>query len=248
MSKKNVSIICQAKGGVGKTFITGMLIHKHIVDENPISLVLLDSSQKANQNKERFSKLVPDVKVWDIYNTSNEYKRSHFFEVFGSITKLPTNDVICDFGAPESSIFREALESDRELTPENLLEISNDLGIELTFNVVVSGADDNVSENIDYFNSLNKQLGDFFKVNCLINDYTFKSDDSSRILAEKLADLEIAKPEQIRIVGYTGNRINDNGYIVLIQLMNCDLTYLEAIQNIPAKIRLRNMFQQLNGL
>ena len=116
--------------------------------------------------------------------------------------------VILDIGAPESNVLREALETDDELTGENLKYITDELDLELIFNVIVSGADDNVNENLNYYGALAKSLESYFKVNMLINDVTFKADKESEALRERLIEKGSGDENNIIVVGKTGQRLS----------------------------------------
>lgn len=245
--KKKISIFLQAKGGVGKSWLSFFKTLSEQSQDANLAAVLLDSSQKANQNAMRFIKALGENNVFivDIYNKNAEYKKSHFFNVFEFIAKQPQQHIILDMGAPESNVFREAIQTDLELTPENIKFLCDDLNLDMKFNVVVSGADDNVNENIDYFNALNKAFKDILPVNCLLNDYTFKAEGESDILSAKLIDNNLASLENIKIVGKSGNRNNDNPYYDIIAVANAEKTLDEANTSMATKIRLRNIMNSL---
>lgn len=249
-AKKQVSIFLQSKGGVGKSWVSFFKMLNEKQNEKNIGVVLLDSSQKANQNLDRYSKILgnDNVYVWNIYNHSNEYKKSHFFNVFESIAELQQSYIILDVGAPESNVLREAIEHDKEVNAENFKFLADELNLDLTFNVVVSGADDNVNENLDYFNALNQKMSGLLKVNCLVNDHTFKGDNDAENLAKKLIEIGIAKGEQIKIVGRSGIRNNDNPYLDIISVANAEKSLDDALKSMATKIRLRNIFAPLNEL
>lgn len=247
-TKKQVSVFLQSKGGVGKSWVSFFKMLNEKQNEKNLAVVLLDSSQKANQNYDRHVKVLGEenVRVWNIYNQANEYKKSHFFNVFEGIAELKQSYVILDVGAPESNVLREAIEHDAEVNAENLKFLSDELNLDITFNVVVSGADDNVNENIDFFNALNQNMEGYLKVNCLINDHSFKGDGDADTLMQSLVNGAVAKPEQIRIVGRSGVRSNDNPYLQIISLANAELTLNEALKSMATKIRLRHIFSSLN--
>lgn len=249
-TKKQVSIFLQSKGGVGKSWVSFFKMLNEKQNEKNIGVVLLDSSQKANQNLDRYTKILgsQNVYVWNIYNHSNEYKKSHFFNVFESIAELKQNDIILDVGAPESNVLREAIENDIEVNAQNLKFVADELNLDLVFNVVISGADDNVNENLDYFNALNQKMNGLLKVNCLVNDHTFKADKDAENLVERLIDSKIAKSEQIKIVGRSGIRNNDNPYLDIISVANAEKSLDDAFKSMATKIRLRNIFTPLNEL
>lgn len=242
---KKISVFLQSKGGVGKSFLAYFKLLT--IDPNQAAVVLLDSSQKANQNAGRHASILGQekVKVWDIYNNANEYKKSHFFDVFEKMAELPASFIILDIGAPESNVLREALASDEEVTGENLRYACEELGIEVIFNVVVSGADDNVNENLNYFEAVNKLLGRYFTVNMLINDYTFKADGESDLLKNELVADKVADVNQIFIAGKSGSRNNDNPYLTIIKLANGDLSLEEACKNMSTRIRVKNILEPL---
>lgn len=243
--KKQVSIFLQAKGGVGKSF---MGYFKMLTsDAEKTAVVILDSSQKANQNADRHIKALGEenVQVVNIYNAAGEYKKSHFFTIFGEIAEIDRSLVILDIGAPESNVLREALETDDELTGENLKYITDELNLELIFNVIVSGADDNVNENLNYYGALAKSLESYFKVNMLINDVTFKADKESEALRERLIEKGSGDENNIIVVGKTGQRYNDNPFLTIMSVANGETTLEDANKNLAARIRLRNMLQPL---
>lgn len=245
---KNVSVFLQSKGGVGKSFLAYFKLLT--LDPDVSATVLLDSSQKANQNAVRHTNILGSqkVKIWDIYNNANEYKKSHFFDVFEKIAELPASDIILDIGAPESNVLREGLTTDQELTGENLKYVAQELGLNIIFNVVVSGADDNVNENINYFNAVNKLLGEYFPVNMLINDYTFKADGESDTLKQDLINNNIAGEEKIFIAGKSGNRNNDNPYLTIIRLANGEISLNDATANMSTRIRVKNILAPLKAV
>ncbi len=243
--KKKVSVFLQTKGGVGKSFLGYFKMLGS--DPQKVAVVLLDSSQKANQNKTRHARILGEqnVKVADIYNAASEYKKSHFFQVFEDIAALTPEVVILDVGAPESNVLREALEHDEEVTGENLHYVAEELGMEIIFNVVVSGADDNVNENIDYFAAVNDHLKAFFPVNMLINDVTFKADGESERMRKELVEDGLVTEDQIRVVGKSGSRNNDNAYLEVMAVANGDKSLDDAKKNMSARIRLRNILEPL---
>ena len=244
-ANKQVSIFLQAKGGVGKSF---MGYFKMLTSEpEKTAVVLLDSSQKANQNADRHARVLgqENVHVVDIYNAAAEYKKAHFFTVFEGIAQIDRPLVILDIGAPESNVLREALETDEELTGENLKYIAEDLGLDMTFNVIVSGADDNVNENLNYYVALSNSLAHFFKVNMLINDVTFKADKESEALRTRLIEKGLGNESNILIVGKSGHRNNDNPFLTIMSVANGETTLEDAQKSIAARIRLRNMLEPL---
>jgi hypothetical protein len=247
-AKKKVSIFLQAKGGVGKSFIS----YFKMLDSDPekVAVVLLDSSQKANQNKDRHIKVLGDGKVFstNIYNSSSEYKKNHFFDVFEKIAGLSQENVILDVGAPESNVFREALATDEDFSGEGLAMIADDLGLDMVFNVLISGADDNVNENMDYFTVLNQYLSGHLKVNMVINDVTFKSDGDSDRLAQAIVADGLCSPDQVVVVGKSGNRNNDNAYLTIMAVANGDSSLADAQQKVGTRIRLRRMLEPLKAL
>lgn len=242
---KKVSVFLQAKGGVGKSFLGYLRVLAS--DTHNTAAVLLDSSQKANQNAGRHTKTLgaENVHVLNIDSANHEYKRNHFFDIFEQVSMIDRPFVILDIGAPESHVFRTALEYDNEMTAENLKYMADDLGLELTFNVVVSGADDNINENLNYFVALDKALKDYFRVNMLINDVTFKEDNDSESLRNDLISESVASEQNVFIVGQSGQRHNDNAYLTIMSLANGDVTLDEARKSIGARIRLRNMLEPL---
>lgn len=250
MSKqqKKVSVFLQAKGGVGKSFLAFFKLLT--VEPEKTAVILLDSSQKANQNAGRHRKVVGEknVKTWDIYNSAHEYKKSHFFDVFENCAGLEAQNIILDFGAPESNVLREALSSDEEVTGENLRYVADELSLDISFNVVVSGADDNVNENIDYFKAINQALNQYFPVRMLINDYTFKADGDSELLKNALLEKGVASENQLSIVGKTGNRNNDNAYLIIASIANGETTLEDGRKNMSVRIRLRNLTEPLASL
>lgn len=245
---KKVSVFLQSKGGVGKSFLAYFKLLT--LDPSQAAVVLLDSSQKANQNATRHASILSHekVKVWDIYNNTNEYKKSHFFDVFEKIAELPASFIILDIGAPESNVLREGLATDEELTGENLKYIADELGLEIIFNVVVSGADDNVNENLNYFGAVNELLGRFFTVNMLLNDYTFKADGESETLKNELVADGVVNDSNIFIAGKSGSRNNDNPYLTIIKLANGELSMEEATKSMSTRIRVKNILQPLTTL
>lgn len=244
-TSKQVSIFLQAKGGVGKSFIGYFKVLGS--EAGKTAVFLLDSSQKANQNADRHAKLLgsENVHVVNIYNAASEYKRSHFFDIFEAVSKIDRPLVILDIGAPESNVLREALETDEELTGENLKFIAGDLGLDMTFNVIVSGADDNVNENLNYYVALSNTLAAHFKVNMLINDVTFKADRESEALRTRLIEKGLGNESNIMIVGKSGHRNNDNPFLTIMSVANGETSLEDAQKSMSARIRLRKMLEPL---
>lgn len=245
-TKKTVKIFCQAKGGVGKSFITYFKMLELKSKSVDAEVILLDSSQKADQNKDRLTKVFGKEKihVLDIKNQNNELKRIQIYDVLQFASTLKSTNILIDFGASESTILGEALEYDKEFDVENFKYIASELNIMLEFNVLISGSSDNIKETIKYFELFSSIFSKDFKVIGLVNDYTFQADNDSG----KLEDILKAN-HNVQVVGTSGNRSADTVYDIIKKIANSDISIEEAMsKNIASRFRINNMLKQLEAV
>ena len=244
-----MSVFAQSKGGVGKSFIC--YFKTLTCDLNDVAVVLLDSSDKSTENSKKYSALLGEsnVNVANIYSAKNVYTKSNFYNIFEGIAGLPQGSVIVDMGAPESNVLREGLmEARQELSGEELSLITKELDLEVIFNVVVSGAQDQIDRNLEYFASLKKGLGDYFRLNLVINDVFFDDDGESDELKQTLIADGLAAEENIFIAGQTGKRYDDQTYYKLMSVLNGEES-LEAVnQSVVSRIRMRKILEPLKTL
>lgn len=248
---KKVSICCQSKGGTGKSTVSILAIYSKLKSNENVISILIDSSLKAKQNLERSKQILGEsnVKDWSVTGiNSDELKKANFFNVFTEIAKITSGDasIVIDLGAGESHTLRQSfIQDDAEFSPENLSLLAQQYEMEIIFNVIVSGSDDCVNENLEYFDAINRSCKAFFVVNCIINDYTLKNEGDSIILKSKILNAGLAEESQIIITGYTGNRLMDNPYLEILSVLNAEKSINDSSLGFGTNLRLNKILNQL---
>ena len=82
----------------------------------------------------------------------------------------------------------------------------------------------------------------------VINDVTFKSDGDSDRLAQAIVADGLCSPDQVVVVGKSGNRNNDNAYLTMMAVANGDSSLADSQQKVGTRIRLRRMLEPLKAL
>ena len=138
---KNVHLILQAKGGVGKSLFTWFVAHAE--KDSKTSFIDLDESTHTSSN--RLESLVgPNrIRQVEILNESKRLEREKIIGLFESLSKAQSPNIYVDFGASESEEFKKLLEFDipADILKEELIRVEIDLKIF----VVIAGRDAFVS-------------------------------------------------------------------------------------------------------
>jgi hypothetical protein len=248
---KKISIFLQSKGGTGKSTIATLAIYSKMQSNETVYSILVDSSLKAKQNLERHIQILGEsnVKDWAITGiNSDELKKANFFDIFEEIAKMghDNDSFVIDLGAGESHTKRQSfIQENSEFSPENLAFFAQQEQMEIRFNVIVSGSDDCVNENLEYFDSINKSCKSYFEVNCIINDYTLKNEGDSSKLKAKIIASGLAEEGQVIITGYTGNRLMDNPYLEILSILNTEKSIIDPNLSFGTKLRLNKILTQL---
>ncbi len=165
---KQINLILQAKGGVGKSLFTWFVAQAE--KENKTSFIDLDESTKTTAN--RLEPVVGKNRIRhvDILNDHKRLEREKIIALFESLSKVQSPSIFIDFGAAESEEFKKLLEYD---IPAHLLKVELlQMGIDLKLYVLLAGRDAFVA-CYAYYEKLNSLIEPHFQIIVLINEGTF---------------------------------------------------------------------------
>lgn len=165
-------LIIQAKGGVGKSFLTYLIAVKH-EDDNRRTFIDVDSSTKTSTAQLRFlaqkEKRLAEIDLLDGYR---KIARDRLFDSLQQLSELENDIFYLDFGAPESEQIPALLTID--LNQEELKEFEQYLDSAFVFHIVVAGGTA-YTACIDYLLKIYQAVGSSFRLVAWLNANTFQT-------------------------------------------------------------------------
>jgi cellulose biosynthesis protein BcsQ len=193
---KQVHLILQSKGGVGKSLLTWFLANHYSDSE---SVLFMDVDESTRTSSSRLSSILSSPErslFYPILNEQKKLEREYFLTLFERISNLSTEQIFLDFGAPESEEFRKLLEY--EISAEDLSIELAAMGIELILYVVVAGRD--AFESCSRFLlSMNTIVGTHIEIKILMNEGTFGGTEGINFGRESLSKLGFPKCHPLEI-------------------------------------------------
>ncbi len=169
---KVFNFIIQAKGGVGKSFLTYLIAVKHEEDASR-TFIDVDSSTKTSKAQLRFlarkERRLAEIDLLDGYR---KIARDRLFDSLQQLSELENQVFYLDFGAPESEQMPALLTLD--LNQEELKEFEQYLGSVFVFHVVIAGGTA-YTACMDYLLKIYQAVGSHFQLVVWINANTFQT-------------------------------------------------------------------------
>lgn len=233
---KQVHLILQSKGGVGKSLLTWFLAN-HYSDSESVLFMDVDESTRTSSSRLASILSTPERSLfYPILNEQKKLEREYFLTLFERISNLSTEQIFLDFGAPESEEFRKLLEY--EISAEDLSIELAAMGIELILYVVVAGRD--AFESCSRFLlSMNTIVGTHIEIKILMNEGTFGGTEGINFGRESLSKLGFPK---VSSFGNLGESQSGRDIIKLVSLgkkpdnlsLAMKLTFRKAMNQIEA--------------
>ncbi|MEA5461650.1 hypothetical protein VB796_21460 [Arcicella sp. LKC2W] len=232
---KNVHLILQSKGGVGKSLFTWFIAQAE--KETKTSFIDLDESTQTSANRLEYIVGSNRIRHFQILNDSKRLEREKIIALFESLSKAQSPTIYIDFGASESEEFNKLLAFD--IPAEILKEELTQLNINLQIIIILAGRDAFVS-CYHYYEKLTQQIGDVFPTQVLLNEGTFGSKDALENVKLELANNSIT----FKNFGNLGDSESGKDVIKLITEGKSDnslnlmgrITYKKAIEQIKSII------------
>jgi cellulose biosynthesis protein BcsQ len=233
---KQVNLILQSKGGVGKSLLTWFLAN-HYSDNNNVLFMDVDESTRTSSSRLASILSSSDRSLfYPILNEQKKLEREYFLSLFERISNLSTEQIFLDFGAPESEEFRKLLEY--EISAEDLSIELSAMGISLALYIVIAGRDAFESCSRFLF-SMRSIIGSHLKVKVLLNEGTFGGREDLNLVIERLSKMGIS---QIYPFGNLGESQSGRDIIELISIgkkpenlsLAMKLTFRKAMNQIEA--------------
>ncbi len=169
---KKFNFIIQAKGGVGKSFLTYLIAVKH-EDDGSRTFIDVDSSTKTSTAQLRFlAEKEQRLAEIDLLDSYRKIVRDRLFDSIQQLSSLSNAVFYLDFGAPESEQVPALLTLD--LDQDEFKEFEQYLGVEFIFHVVVAGGTAYTS-CVEYLMKIYKAVGNVFPIMVWINANTFQN-------------------------------------------------------------------------
>ncbi|MPR37401.1 hypothetical protein [Salmonirosea aquatica] len=172
VGSRKFNFIIQAKGGVGKSFLTYLIAIKHEEDCGR-TFIDVDSSTKTSTAQLRFlAEKEQRLAEIDLLDNYRKIARDRLFDSIQQLSSLNNAAFYLDFGAPESEQIPALLTMD--LDQDDLKQFEQYLGVEFLFHVVVAGGTAYTS-CVDYLMKIYKAVGNVFPITVWINANTFQN-------------------------------------------------------------------------
>ncbi len=165
---KQINLILQAKGGVGKSLFTWFVAQAE--KDKKTSFIDLDESTKTTANRLESVVGKNRIRHVDILNDSKRLEREKIIALFESLSKVQSPTIFIDFGAAESEEFKKLLEFD--ILAHILKEELSQMEIDLRFYIVLAGRDAFLA-CYSYYEKLKLLIESQFQMIVLINEGTF---------------------------------------------------------------------------
>lgn len=232
--KKKIHLVCQAKGGVGKSFFT-YLVHEKIKADNPrVAFLDLD-----NANRTSLGRLPKDrIQAVEVLTDEARIDREAFVLMFEGISHASTKDTFwVDMGATESIEFLHMLR--HNFSPGELKSEFDALGLEVEFNVIIAGGDV-YNACLKFLNELVEVNREFFRIQVRVNLGRFNR-------AKDADDLE-----QIRglasgniLVSYFGSTSTDTSDKELLEMIKTGADIRPAELGMTTRMKYNKLLREI---
>ncbi|MEA5429273.1 P-loop NTPase family protein [Arcicella lustrica] len=180
---KQINLILQAKGGVGKSLFTWFVAQAE--KDKKTSFIDLDESTKTSANRLESVVGKNRIRHVDILNDYKRLEREKIIALFESLSKVQSPTIFIDFGAAESEEFKKLLEFD---IPAHILkEELSQMGIDLRFYIIMAGRDAFVA-CYSYYEKLKLLIETHFQIIVLINEGTFSDAETITLVKQNFID------------------------------------------------------------
>lgn len=196
---KQVNLILQSKGGVGKSLFMWFVAQQHKAEKT----IFIDLDESTQTSSARLGAVVGKdrVRSFKILNEYKKLEREKIIGLFEGLATAKSDTFYIDFGAPESAEFLHLLAQD---VPADILkEELTALGITLRVFVVVAGRDA-LSSCVNYYDALSIALSAQFPLTMLVNMGTFGGIETAEKAIEKLVELGYAPIKRFGDLGSGG--------------------------------------------
>lgn len=188
----------QAKGGVGKSFLTALIALKK--EDNPEAyFVDLDSSVKTSTQQLKFlqGKTPARFAGMNLLDHRNKIDRQLLFENLNILSSKDYKEFYLDFGAPESAEFPSLFSTDYNI--EEFKQIEKELDAEFILNIIIAGGNSYVACTT-YLERIVGFVNGAFKINIYVNEATFINRDMIQELVT-FAELNKKIVNEIKLFG-----------------------------------------------
>ena len=188
----------QAKGGVGKSFLTALIALKK--EDNPEAyFVDLDSSVKTSTQQLKFlqGKTPARFAGMNLLDHRNKIDRQLLFENLNILSSKDYKEFYLDFGAPESAEFPSLFGTDYNI--EEFKQIEKELDAEFILNIIIAGGNSYVACTT-YLERIVGFVNGAFKINIYVNEATFINRDMIQELVT-FAELNKKIVNEIKLFG-----------------------------------------------
>ena len=200
---KQVNLILQSKGGVGKSLFMWFIAQQHKAEKT----VFIDLDESTQTSSARLGAVVgPErVRSFKILNEYKKLEREKIVGLFEGLATAKSDTFYIDFGAPESAEFLHLLTQD---APADVLkEELAILDMTLRIFVVIAGRDA-LNSSVNYYNDLSKALLAQFPLTMVVNMGTFGGVETAEKAIEKLTELGYAPIKRFGDLG-SGSPLNE---------------------------------------
>lgn len=167
---KNVTIINQNKGGVGKSFMTAIILEKEKQAGSNFVIIDIDSGNRSTfkrfSENENYSDYVSEFSLLK----GDSIDKGLFNEFFERISSSKKDVFYLDLGGNES---REILSLFKTIGVENVTEFFKATEIDVQFLTVVKVGD---RDCLDHLNNVTNTLGKNIKHICMANSNSFENE------------------------------------------------------------------------
>jgi aspartyl-tRNA synthetase len=229
---KTIHLICQAKGGVGKSFFTYLVYHKYKEDG---SVAYLDLD---NTNQTTLSRLKDKARSFNVLDAKKKINREAFLALIENVSLAKAKDTFwVDMGATESIEFLNML---TQTYPADVLkEEFNALGIRLHFDVIIAGGDV-YNACVKFLRELNQTVSGSFPITCWINKGRFNAE----LDKEYLSDIHKFTSENISVKQF-GSTENEESDAQLIELIKNGTEIDPTRLSLATRIKYRRLISEI---
>lgn len=167
---KKVTIINQNKGGVGKSFLTALILEKEKQAGSNFVIIDIDSGNRSTfkrfSENENYADYVSEFSLLK----GDAIDKGLFNDFFEKISISQKDNFYLDLGGNES---REILSLFKTIGVENVAEFFKATGINVEFMTVIKVGD---RDCLDHFNNVANTLGKHIKHTCMANSNSFENE------------------------------------------------------------------------
>jgi len=163
---KNVKIILQNKGGVGKSFLSALVLKKKIESEANFVLVDIDSGNRSNIKRFKGTDFSKHIVEFSLIK-GETIEKGLFSALFEQFAKLEKDEFILDLGGNES---RELITLFKSIGIEDVVEFFNDLELNVELLVVMRVND---KDCYDFYSTVNNVVENKISTSAMINGNSF---------------------------------------------------------------------------